>query len=213
MLRFVTGNLNYSSWSMRAYLALEQAGAEYKTLDVGMFVKDDWRDKILQFSGAGKVPLLVHGSLTIHESVAICEYLNEQFPAAKLWPADVALRARGRAISCEMLSSFSALRSEMPCNLRRRAKVTPKSPALEKDIARVFDIWEASMATSSGHFLLGDFSIADCMYYPVATRFRTYGVTLPPSAQRYSEALFAHPAIKKLEALATHTDAIPRYDL
>jgi glutathione S-transferase len=212
MLRLVCANLNYSSWSMRPWLALKHAGAEFKVHDVGLKTSEGWKEKILAFSGAGKVPVLVDGSLSVHESLAICEYVAELFPAARLWPQDAKLRARGRAISCEMLSSFSALRNAMPTNLRGRAAKTPSSPEIERDIARILDIWHASLDSSGGPFLLGEFSIADCMYYPVATRFRSYGVPLPDSATRYSQALFRRPHHQELETLAKDTPAIPEYD-
>ncbi len=211
-LRLVCANLNYSSWSMRAWLALKQAGAEFRIHDVALKTAEDWKERILAFSGAGKVPVLVDGSLSIHESLAICEYVSELFPQAELWPADMKLRARGRAVSCEMLSSFSALRNRLPANLRGRAQQAPSGPDLDADIARILDIWRASLESSAGPFLLGNFSIADCMYFPVATRFRTYGIALPDFAQRYSAALFARPHALELEAIARDTGTIPEYD-
>jgi glutathione S-transferase len=212
MLRLVCANLNYSSWSMRPWLALKHAGIDFRTHDVGLKTQDDWKDRILAFSGAGKVPILVDGSLSIHESLAICEYVNELRPEAALWPADPKLRARGRAISCEMLSSFSAMRSKLPTNLRGRAKSTPAGSAVEADIARVLDIWRASLDSSGGPFLLGAFSIADCMFFPVATRFRTYGVSLPGAARTYQDSLFTLPYVLELEQIAKSTEAIPEYD-
>ncbi|MGC4093842.1 MAG: glutathione S-transferase [Polyangiaceae bacterium] len=212
MLRLVCGNLNYSSWSMRPWLALQHAKAEFKLHDIGLKTAPDWKDRILAFSGAGKVPILVDGSLSIHESLAICEYVAELFPAASLWPTDVRLRARGRAISCEMLSSFGALRSRMPCNLRGRAKTTPQGPGVQADIERVLQIWNASLEATGGPFLLGQFSIADCMYFPVAARFRSYGVALPELASRYTNALFACAAVQQLEQIAASTPAIAEYD-
>lgn len=212
MMRLVAGSLNYSSWTMRPWLALEHAGAPYRLHDVGMLTQDGWKERVLGFSGAGKVPVLVDGALSIHESLAICEYVAEKFPEARLWPADTALRARGRAISCEMLSSFQTLRNRMPMNLRARAQTTPNGPGLEQDIARVLDIWRASLDTSPGAFLLGDFSIADCMFMPVAGRFRTYGAPLPDFAQAYVERIFALPIVRKLEELAEAAPPIPKYD-
>jgi glutathione S-transferase len=212
MMRLVAGNLNYSSWTMRPWLALEHAGAPYVLHDVRMLVADGWRERVLEFSGAGKVPVLVDGALSIHESLAICEYVAEKFPAARLWPEDPGLRARGRAISCEMLSSFQALRSAMPANLRARASATPSGAGVERDIRRVLDIWRASLDTTSGDFLLGDFSIADCMFLPVAARFRTYGVQLPDFAAAYSQRLFALPVVQKLDGLAQTAEPIPQYD-
>lgn len=212
VMRLVIANLNYSSWSMRAWLVLEAAGVEFKTFDVGMFSQDGWKERILQFSGAGKVPILVDGSSSIHESLAIAETVAERYPEAKLWPEDPARRARARAISAEMASGFPALRNSMPCNLRGRARTTPTGDELEANVRRVFDIWEASLSTSPGDFLFGDFGIADAMYMPVASRFRTYGVQLPGFAEAYSRAIFSHPAVARLEALASETDPIERYD-
>lgn len=212
MLRLVCANLNYSSWSVRPWLALKHAGLPFRTHEVGFKTQEGWKDRILAFSGAGRVPILVDGSLSIHESLAICEYVSELSPAAQLWPADQKLRARGRAISCEMHSGFPHLRSAMGMNLRARARHTPASPEIDADIARVLDIWRASLSSSGGPFLLGAFSIADCMFFPVATRFRTYGVALPEDAQAYSAALFALPMVQELEALAQETPAIPEYD-
>lgn len=227
MLRLVCGNLNYSSWSVRPWLALKHAGLPFRTFDVGMRTDEGWKDRILSFSGAGKVPILVDGSLSIHESLAICEYVAELAPAAKLWPQDPQLRARGRAIACEMHSGFPHLRHAMPTNLRARVRQPPHAPnasrasdrrnpparhAVDADIARVLDIWRASLSTAKGPFLLGDFSIADCMFFPVATRFRTYGVALPDAAAAYSAALFELPFVKELEELARAAPAIPEYD-
>jgi glutathione S-transferase len=212
MLRLVCGNLNYSSWSVRPWLALKHSGLAFRAHDIGLKTEEGWKDRILSFSGAGYVPILVDGSLSIHESLAICEYVAELAPAARLWPEDAQLRARGRAIACEMHSGFSHLRNAMDMNLRARARRTPQSPQIDGDIARVLDIWRASLASSGGPFLLGDFSIADCMFFPVATRFRTYGVALPADAAAYSAALFALPAVKELELLAQTTPPIPEYD-
>ncbi len=212
MLRLVCGNLNYSSWSVRPWLALKHAGLPFKTFDVGMRTDEGWKERILSFSGAGTVPVLVEGSLSIHESLAICEYVAELAPAAKLWPEDTQLRARGRAISCEMHSGFAALRRSMTMNLRARASRTPQGADIDANIARVLDIWRASLSTSPGRFLLGDFSIADCMFFPVVTRFRTYGVPLPADAAAYSAALFELPIVQELEKLAQDAPPIPEYD-
>jgi glutathione S-transferase len=212
MLRLVCANLNYSSWSMRPWLALKHAGLDFKAHDVGLKTEQGWKERILAFSGAGQVPVLVDGALSIHESLAICEYVAELAPAARLWPEDQQLRARGRAIACEMHGGLSHLRHAMDCNLRGRARSTPKSPQIDADVARVLDIWRASLSSNGGPFLLGAFSIADCMYFPVATRFRTYGVELPEDAQAYSAALFGLPFVKELEQIAQTTPPIPEYD-
>ena len=158
MLRLVCGNLNYSSWSIRPWLALKHSGLDFRTHDIGLRTEAGWKERILSFSGAGQVPVLVDGPLSIHESLAICEYVSELAPAARLWPEDRQLRARGRAISCEMHSGFSHLRNAMDMNLRARARRTPKSPQIDADIARVLDIWGASLSANGGPFLLGEFS-------------------------------------------------------
>lgn len=212
MWRLVGANLNYSSWTVRPWLALKHAGVGFKFHDVGLKTEAGWKDRILSFSGAGKVPVLIDGALSVHESLAICERIAECFPSARLWPEDAALRARGRAISCEMLSSFSALRAAMPMNLRGRAIRMPSGVAIDQDVRRVLEIWDASLATSPGEFLLGEFSIADCMYFPVASRFRTYGLALSEPLARYTAALFRHPAVQELEGLALGTPAIAEYD-
>lgn len=212
MLRLVAANLNYSSWSMRPWLALKHARAEFRVHDVGLKTRDGWKERILAFSGAGRVPVLVDGALSVHESLAICEYVAELHPGARLWPEQRELRARGRAISCEMLAGFAALRAELPANLRGRCVRRALRPETRADIARVLGIWEASLASTGGPFLLGQFSIADCMYLPVAARFRTYGVELPASARRYSEALFGLEIAKELETIAEREPPIAEYD-
>jgi glutathione S-transferase len=213
MLRLVCGNLNYSSWSVRAWLAMRHSGLAFKLHDIGLKTKEDWKERILSFSGAGKVPVLIDGSLSVHESLAIAEYIAELEPSARLWPEERALRARGRAISCEMLSSFATLRSRMPMNLRGRAQTTPSGFEVDVEVARVLDIWSASLTSSGGPFLLGaELSVADCMYFPVAARFRTYGVALPKAAADYSQALFALPMVAELEQLALAAPGIPEYD-
>jgi glutathione S-transferase len=212
MLRLVCGNLNYSSWSVRPWLALKHAGLEFRAHDIGLKTNEGWKDRILSFSGAGLVPILVDGSLSIHESLAICEYVAELQPSARLWPEDRKLRARGRAIACEMHSGFRQLRAAMPMSLRAVARHTPTGPEIDADIARVLDIWRASLS-EGGRFLLGDFSIADCMFFPVASRFRTYRVPLPDFAQAYSAALFELPFVKELEQLAAAQPPIAEYDV
>jgi len=212
MLTLVGANLNYSSWTMRPWIALRHSEIPFRFHDVGLKTKEGWKDRILAFSGAGKVPILVDGPSSVHESLAICETLAERAGEGKLWPVDPSLRARGRAISCEMTSSFGALRSEMTCNLRARSRTPLLSAAARADIARVCDIWSASLDAGGGPFLLGELSIADCMYAPVVTRFRTYSVELPSAAARYSEAILTHPVLLELEQRAMTEPAIAEYD-
>lgn len=212
MLRLVVGNLNYSSWSMRAWLGLRLAGLEFQTHDVHIYTKPGHKERILAFSGAGQVPVLIDGALSVHQSLAILEWAAERVPEAKLWPVDAQLRARGRAISCEMLSGFAQVRTKMPCNLRGRANGKLEDAELVPELERLFDVFEASLATSTGEYLLGDFSIADCMYMPVLSRFRTYGVPISTAIRAYSERVFAHPLVQELEQIARGTESIPQFD-
>jgi len=212
MLTLVGANLNYSSWSIRPWLALRHADLPFRFHDVGLKTRDGWKERILGFSGAGKVPILIDGASSVHESLAICETVAELAPQKKLWPDDPKLRARGRAISCEMTSSFGALRSEMTCNLRARSRTPTLSDAAKADVARVVDVFTASIEGCGGPFLLGEFSIADCMYAPVASRFRTYSVALPEVAARYVEAVLGHPLFVELDALAKEQPPIAEYD-
>jgi glutathione S-transferase len=213
MIRLVVAPLNYSSWSVRAWLALDHAGVEFKTHEIALFVDPNWRNKVLQFSGAGKVPILIDGDLSIHEALAIAEYTAERFPEAQLWPDDPQLRARARAVSSEMSTSFLNLRSEMPMNYRGRASQCSPSEEASREINRILDIWNASLTTSSGPFLFGEFSIADCMYAPVLSRFRTYGLPMQGQVAAWEERIWEQPSVAKWTALAEQSIAIPKYDV
>lgn len=212
MMRLVIAPLNYASWSVRAWLALDHAGVDFKTHEIALFVDPHWRDKVLQFSGAGKLPVLIDGSLSVHEVLAICEYVAERFPEAKLWPEDQSLRARARAVSSEMSTSFVSVRNEMPMNYRGRSKGFTPSDAASSEVERLFDIWNASLSTSPGPFLFGDFSIADCMYLPVLSRFRTYGIPLNGQIANWAERMWAQASVAKWRKLAEHSIRVPTYD-
>lgn len=212
-MRLVTAPLNYSSWSARAWLALDHASADFKTHEIAVFVDPDWREKVLQFSGAGKVPILIDGNLSVHEALAICEYTAERFPVAKLWPDDLQVRARARAVSTEMSTGFAHIRNEMPMNHRGCASRFSPSEEASRELERVFDIWNASLATSPGPFLFGDFSIADCMYVPVLSRFRTYGVSLERKIAEWASRIWAQPSVVRWTALAERSIAVPKYDV
>ena len=211
-MRLVMAPLNYSSWSARAWLALDHAGADFKTHEIALFVDPDWRDKVLQFSGAGKVPILIDASLSIHEALAICEYAAERFPEANLWPSDPQLRGRARAVSAEMSSGFLNVRNEMSMNYRGRASRFSPSDDASQEIDRIFDIWNASLSTSPGPFLFGEFSIADCMYVPVVSRFQTYGVSLQGQIAQWAERIWAQPSVTRWTALADQSIPVPKYD-
>ena len=208
----VIGNKAYSSWSMRPWLAMMQTGLAFDEVKIPLYA-DGHAAKIRKYSAAGKVPVLIDGATTVWDSLAICEYLAERHPDRQLWPADAAARAHGRSISAEMHSGFVALRTNMGMNVRRSFPGIGMTPEAAADIARIGDIWNDCLRRYGGPFLLGEFSLADAMYAPVATRFKTYAVTLPGAAQRYAEMLLALPAMRDWYAAAnTETEVLPQYE-
>jgi glutathione S-transferase len=194
-LVLIVGNKNYSSWSLRPYLALAHTGAPFRTEVIPLDLPTS-KAAILARNPAGKVPVLVDGDLVVWDTLAICEYLAETYPAAKLWPTDRAQRARARSISAEMHSGFPALRQAMPMNLRARKPGVGHTPEALADAARVQQIWRDALRASGGPFLFGSFTNADAMFAPVTTRFTTYGVALDPQLQAYVDAIAALPAFR-----------------
>lgn len=210
----ILGNKNYSSWSLRAWLALEATGADY-TEEVIPLYDADSKEKLLQHSAAGLVPVLKHGDLTVWDSLAIGEYLAEQFPDAGLWPADPAERAVARSISAEMHSGFAALRNDMPMDIRAFRPDHVPGPGVADDIRRITDIWKQCRETADndGPFLFGAFSLADAMFAPVASRFRTYATRLDPVSKAYIDALHEWPPMARwIEAGIAEPFTIDNYD-
>ena len=214
-LELLIGNKNYSSWSLRPWLALRHGGLEFEETRVPLYTPGS-PALIRAWSPAGKVPVLRHGAIAVWDSLAICEYLAESFPEKKLWPREREARARARAIAAEMHSGFGALRAQMPMNVRATGRRVARTPELEADIARVAQLWRECLEQRSarGPFLFGEFSIADAMYAPVAFRFATYGVALGRTEQAYAEALRALPAMRAwAEAAAGETEVIAGAEL
>ena len=212
-LTLAIGNKRYSSWSLRPWLALRQAGIAFDEVVIPLY-RDGSKAAILAYSSAGKVPVLVHGERVVWDSLAILEYLAETFPAARLWPDDAAARALARSVSAEMHAGFGALREGMPMDLRGPVPGKGRSDAVDADIARVGAIWRDCRArfADRGPFLFGPFTAADAMYAPVATRFRTYGVALDPTCQAYADAVLALPAfLEWQEAALQEPWVIERY--
>jgi len=197
-LKLVIGSKNFSSWSLRAWLALEHVGAPYQEIFIS-FGDPDWREQIKRCSPSGKVPYLIDGTLGIWDSLAIVETLNELFPEANLWPSDLAARAFARSVVAEMHSGFTALRSNMPMDLQEHAPGKGHTPEALADAERVQEIWRECRARfgASGPYLFGAFSAADCFYAPVVFRFLSYGVPRDTNAQRYCDAILAHASMKK----------------
>lgn len=188
------GNLNYSSWSLRAWICLKHLDIDFETqvlpLDTPEFHK-----AIAALDAAGRVPVLVHDGLRIWDSLAICEYASE-LAGGRGWPQASEIRALARSVSAEMHSGFGALRRQMPMNIRARRQV-PRTPELAADIARIDDSWSRARGkhAASGPWLFGEWSIADAMYAPVALRFATYGVELSVPAARYRDTVLADPLL------------------
>jgi glutathione S-transferase len=190
----VVGNKNYSSWSLRGWLAARAAGVPFDEVLVRLSEPGS-KDELLKHSPAGKVPVLKHGERTIWDSLAIVEYLAEIRPDAGLWPADPAARAHARSIAAEMHAGFQALRAHMPMNLRKSLPGKGRGRDVADDIERISAIWADCRTRygAAGPFLFGGFGAADVMYTPVATRFRTYAVELDDVSRDYVDAVLARP--------------------
>ncbi len=212
-LTLVIGNKNYSSWSMRPWLAMSAFGIAFREVRV-LLDQPDTSARIAEYSSSGRVPLLLAGPMTVWDSLAICEYLAEQFPDKQLWPQDVAARAMARSICAEMHAGFSGLRSAMSFNVRVSSPGQGRTPAAQADIGRICEIWEECLSRFGHHqFLFGEFSLADAYYAPIVLRFRSYGVALAPALQGYCNRVLAHPAVVRWmrEALAEDETA-PHHD-
>lgn len=200
MLKLVIGNKNYSSWSMRPWLALRANDIPFEEIFVPLYTdnKAD-KDRLLSFSGAGKVPALVDGDVTVWDSLSIIEYLAEKFPKAALWPEDRAARAHARSISAEMHSGFMALRGECGMNLHRPVGRVALSEDAKANVARVQAIWAECYQRygKAGPFLFGAFSGADAMFAPVVHRFRTYAIPVEGDARHYVDAMHSLPAFQQ----------------
>jgi glutathione S-transferase len=202
MLTLVIGDRNFSSWSLRPWLAARQAGIPFTEVSIRLG-QPDTGNEIRRYSPSGKVPCLIDeegGRLVIWDSLAICEYLAERAPS--LWPADQARRAEARSISAEMHAGFLPLRQQMAMDIRASQPDQAITPAVAADIARIVDIWETCRRrfAACGPFLFGPFSIADAMYAPVVWRFVTYDVDLPPAAQGWVASMRALPAMREWQA-------------
>ena len=202
-LSITLGNKNYSSWSLRGWLAVKQTGAAFGERVVRLDLPGT-REELLAASPSARVPVLQHGDLMIWDSLAIGEYLAERFPKAGLWPADSAARAVARAVTAEMHAGFAALRRELPMDLRNGYPRRDLAPGTARDVSRIVDIWQDYRMRfgAGGDFLFGGFSLADAAYAPVVSRFVTYDVALPEVAAAYRDAVMAWPAMIEWAAAA-----------
>ena len=184
------GNKNYSTWSLRAWILLREAGIEFEENRICLDVESTSTD-IAALGAAGTVPVLQLGDLTVWDSLAIAETVAERWPEKNLWPQDADTRAHARCISSEMHSGFAALRECMPMNCRAMGRKVPLPDELSSDIDRVIAMWSDCHRRfgGDGGWLFGDFSVADAMFAPVVMRLRTYGINLPESAGYYPRRL------------------------
>ena len=214
MLKLYIGNKNYSSWSMRPWVLLKQAGIPFEEVMARFdsFAPDsDFKKVIGPVSPVGKVPALVDADLAVWDTLAIAEYLAEKFPDQQLWPADAKARARARSICAEMHSGFAALRSACPMNIEASLPEIGQlawrdKPAVRADVARLVAMWSELLAQHGGPMLFGAFSVADAYFAPVVMRLKTYALPVPEAIAAYMQRVCALPGVKAWVdgALAEH---------
>jgi glutathione S-transferase len=203
-MKLYIGNKNYSSWSMRPWVLLTQAGIAFEEVMVRFdaFTPDSqFKTALRPLSPTGKVPVLVDGDLVVWDTLAISEYLAEQFPGKQLWPQDKAARARARSMCAEMHSGFAALRSACPMNIEASlpdtgALIWRDNAAVRADVARLVAMWQQGLQASGGPLLFGDFTVADAYFAPICTRLITYALPLPDDMAAYVQRVCALPGVK-----------------
>lgn len=214
-LKLIIGYRNYSTWSMRGWLTLRLSGLDFETVQVPAGTSD-FEAAIAAYPPARLVPVLTIGTRVIWDSLAIAETVAELAPSVPMWPKDDAARAMARSLCAEMHSGFGALRTYMPMNIRASYPGQGRGPGVDADIARIVALWQLAREKhgSDGGYLLGAYSLADVFYAPVALRFRTYGVDLPPFAADYVNAIEAQPDVAQWIADArAETVTLPQYEL
>ena len=213
-LQLYIGNKNYSSWSMRPWVLLTQAGIafEERMLRFDSFDADSkFKADVMRLNPVGKVPVLVDDGFAIWDTLAIAEYLAEKFPDKKLWPTDVKARARARSVCAEMHSGFGALRNHFGMNIEASLpevgqRVLAEQPQARADLDRIVQMWSELLAAHKGPLLFGEFSIADAFFAPVVKRIVTYALPVPPAIQAYVDRVQALPSVAAWtkDALAEH---------
>jgi glutathione S-transferase len=204
MTQLYIGNKNYSSWSMRPWVLMKQAGIAFDEVMVRFdsFDTDSkFKRTILPLNPIGTVPVLKDGDIVVYDTLAICEYLAETYPEKKLWPVDRAQRAQARSACAEMHAGFQMLRTHCTMNieadLRQQGQIILRDqPGVRADIDRIVQLWSGLLQASGGPMLFGEFSIADAYYAPVCTRIVTFGLPVPPSISAYVERVRALPSVK-----------------
>ena len=202
-MQLYIGNKNYSSWSMRPWVLMTQAGIPFDEVMLrfdAFSPGSKFKSEVERINPAGRVPVLVDDGLAVWDTLAIAEYLAERFPGHQLWPADVRARARARSVCAEMHSGFGALRSHFGMNIEAAlpevgARVLAEQPELRDNVARIVAMWSELLAEHGGPMLFGAFGIADAFFAPVVMRFRTYAVPVPPPIAAYMERVIALPGV------------------
>jgi glutathione S-transferase len=202
-LTLIIGNKNYSSWSFRPWIAMKAAGIPFDEVVISLDAPD-FKARVMQHSGTGKVPVLIDGEAKIWESLAILEYLAEKFPAKGLWPDDPASRAHARTVAAEMHAGFVPLRQHCPMNMWRPVKRRDLPDDVAANVRRIDALWTDCRARfgAGGPFLFGGFGAADAMYSPVVSRLHTYGIEVGEAARAYMTAVMALPAWAEWRAAA-----------
>jgi glutathione S-transferase len=202
-MQLYIGNKNYSSWSMRPWVLMKQAGIPFDEVMLkfdSFQPSSEFKTAVSAVNPVGKVPVLVDGELAVWDSLAIAEYLNESFPHKELWPSDANARARARSVCAEMHAGFGSVRNHFGMNIEARlpevgARVLREQASVRADVARLVAMWTGLLAESGGPMLFGRFSIADAYFAPVVTRFVTYGVPVPAVVSGYMERVLALPGV------------------
>lgn len=208
-MKLIIGNQNYSTWSLRPWLLLKAFDIEFDQQVISL-LGDDASARLAAFSDAKKVPVLIDEGVAIWDTLAICEYVSENYLDHKGWPNDKIKRALARSLACEMHSSFGNIRNEMPMNMRAHRQVD-LSDAAKAEIAYMDGIWAKAMDDG---FLFGDYGIVDCFFTPVASRFKTYDTILSPLAQAYADRLLAHSAMQEWSTAALlETEILPKSEV
>lgn len=196
-MKIILGNKNYSSWSLRGWLAAKQSGISFEEITVPI-MGEHWEKQKAEMGevqpSSGKVPILWDDETVIWDSLAILEYLADKVGRDRFWPKDEGARGMARAMVAEMHSSYRSLRSDMPMNVRRRVRLNEVSDQTKADVVRILQLWAEARARhgSTGPFLFGTFGAADIFYAPVVSRFITYGIGVPGFAQSYMQAIWEH---------------------
>jgi len=202
-MQLYIGNKNYSSWSMRPWVLLKQAGIAFDEVMVrfdAFTPESRFKASLANVSPTGRVPVLVDGDLTVWDTLAIAEYVAEKFPQKHLWPQDVALRANARSVCAEMHSGFGAVRNHFPMNVEAElpevgARLLKEEAGVRADVERIVAMWTALLEAHGGPLLFGEFTIADAYFAPIVMRFKTYGVPVPPAIAAYMKRVTELPGV------------------